>query len=557
MKVLIVGGVAGGASAATRLRRQREDAEIILFERGAEVSFANCGLPYYLGNVIPERDQLLVTTPEQLRRRFNLDVRTLSLVESIDRKQQTVTVRNVETQQVYQESYDRLILATGAAPVQPPIQGLDLKGVFRLRSMQDTDQIFAALPYANSAVVVGAGFIGLEMVENLRRRNLQVTLVELSDQLLPPLDREMTPRLEDVLRREQVDLRLGDSLESIEQTDQGLKIHLRSGHSGTTDLVLVGVGVRPENSLAVQAGLAVGSRGGVQVDDQMRTTDPNIYAVGDLIEVTDFVTSKATQIPLAGPANRQGRLAADSIAGKSVSFRGTQGTAIVGLFDLTAAATGASEKTLKAQQIPYDKVYIHPNQHAGYYPGASQLTLKLLFAPQSGKILGAQAVGKEGVDKRIDVLAMALFAGMTVFDLEEAELCYAPPFGSAKDPINMAGFVAANKIRGEHPQVTVDALPWDHFLLDVRSPAEFARGHLPGAVNIPLDDLRARLGELPTSKPILAYCQVGMRGYLATRILLQKGLKVTNLAGGYLTYQHFGCPQPVGCQESRSEAIHE
>ncbi|MBT9581834.1 FAD-dependent oxidoreductase [bacterium] len=544
MKVIIVGGVAGGASAATRLRRQMEDAEIIVIERGPDVSFANCGLPYYLGGVISQREQLLITTPEGLRSRFKLDVRTLSQVELIDRAQKNVQIRNLTNEQVYVESYDKLILATGAAPIRPPIAGLDLEGVFSLRSMQDSDRILQALAGANSAVVVGAGFIGLEMVENLRHRNLQVTLVELSDQLLPPMDREMTTPLQEVLKREQVTLHLGDSLETIERTDQGLKVHLKSGLTGTTDVVILGVGVRPENGLAMQAGLSVGPRGGVQVDEQMRTSDRDIYAVGDLVEVTDFVTSRATQIPLAGPANRQGRLAADSIAGLPVKFRGTQGTSVVAVFDMTAAATGASEKALNTHKIPYDKIYVHANQHAGYYPGANPLTLKLLFEPETGKVLGAQAIGRDGVDKRIDVLAMAIQAGLTVFDLEESELCYAPPYGSAKDPVNMAGFVAANKIRGQHPQVSPENIAWDHFLLDVRTSSEYARGHIVGAANIPLDELRSRLSDLPTDRPILAYCQVGMRGYLATRILLQKGFAATNLAGGFKSYTMFGSPQP-------------
>ena len=544
MKVIIVGGVAGGASAATRLRRQMEDAEIIVIERGPDVSFANCGLPYYLGGVISQREKLLITTPEGLRTRFKLDVRTLSQVESIDRTQKSVQIRNLASNQVYVESYDKLILATGAAPLRPPISGLDLEGVFSLRSMQDSDRIFQALAGANSAVVVGAGFIGLEMVENLRHRKLQVTLVELSAQLLPPMDREMTTPLEEVLKREQVTLHLGDSLDAIERTDQGLKVHLKSGLTGTTDIVILGVGVRPENGLAVQAGLSVGVRGGVQVDEQMRTSDPDIYAVGDLVEVSDFVTHQATQIPLAGPANRQGRLAADSIAGLPARFRGTQGTSVVAVFDTTAAATGASEKTLKAQKMAYDKIYIHANHHAGYYPGANVLALKLLFEPETGKVLGAQAVGKAGVDKRIDVLAMAIQAGLTVFDLEESELCYAPPYGSAKDPVNMAGFVAANKIRGQHPQVSPENIAWDHFLLDVRTSSEFARGHIVGAINVPLDELRSHLSDLPVDRPILAYCQGGLRGYLAARILLQKGFAVTNLAGGFESYKMFGCPQP-------------
>ena len=536
MKILIIGGVAGGASAATRLRRNLEDAEIIMVERGPEVSFANCGLPYYLGGVIEGRDQLLVTTPEKLRERFRLDVRTLTAAESIDREGKTVTLRDLKTQNVYQESYDYLIMATGAAPMRPPLPGIDLPGVFSLRSMQDTDRIFESLPKVKRAVVVGAGFIGLEMVENLRHRGIEVDLVELSAQVLPPFDREMTYPLEQALKANQVTLHLGDSLTSIEP---GLQVHLQSGKSWQADLVLLGIGVRPENTLAVQAGLEVGPRGGVVVNEQMLSSDPNIYAVGDLVQTIDAISHKPTQIPLAGPANRQGRIAADCIAGKTASYRGTQGTAVVGLFNQVAAATGASEKALRAQNVPFAKVYVHPNQHAGYYPGAKSLTLKLLFQPSDGKILGAQAVGQDGVDKRIDAIAVAIQGGLTVYDLEEMELCYAPPFGSAKDPVNMAGFVAANMLRGDHPQVSVEDLRPEMNLIDVRTHSEFAAGHIPGAQHIPLDNLRERLDEVSSDKEAIVYCQVGLRGYLATRILLQKGFKVRNLSGGYKTFVMF------------------
>lgn len=543
MKIIIVGGVAGGASAATRLRRNLEEAEILLIERGPEVSFANCGLPYYLGGVIEERDQLLVTTPEKLRERFALDVRTRHQVESIDRSARKVRLRNLESGELLEESYDRLILATGAAPIRPPMEGLELPGVFQLRSMQDTDRMFSHLPGVSRAVVVGAGFIGLEMVENLRHRGIQVDLVELSPQVLPPLDREMTQPIEAALRQHEVGLHLGDSLQAISAQGQQLQVQLRSSASWNCDMVVLGVGVRPENQLAVEAGLDVGPRGGVKVNERMQTCDPNIYAVGDLVEVVDYVTGLPTQIPLAGPANRQGRIAADAIAGKQVRYRGTQGTSIVAVFELTAAATGVSEKMLKQLGRAYDKVYVHPNQHAGYYPGASPMSLKVIFEPQSGRLLGAQAVGQDGVDKRIDVLAVAIQAGMSVYDLEEVELAYAPPYGSAKDPINMAGFVASNKLRGEHPQVQVEDLAQWPLRIDVRTPAEFARGHLPGARNLPLDELRQRLSEFPQDQPVVVYCQVGLRGYLATRILQQKGYPVHNLAGGYRAYQLHGQPE--------------
>ena len=534
MKIVIVGGVAGGASAATRLRRNLEDAEIILVERGPEVSFANCGLPYYLGKVIAERSQLLVTNPEALRRRFALDVRTLTQAERIDPDRREVHLRNLTTQEVVIESYDKLILATGAAPIRPALPGLELEGVFQLRNLQDTDKIHAFAQSAASAVVVGAGFIGLEMVENLRHRGLKVDLVELSDQVLPPLDREMTRPIEQILAQHQVGLHLGQCLEAIHP---GLEVSLKSGARWKTDMVLLGVGVRPENSLAVQAGLKVGARGGVWVNASMQTSQPDIYAVGDTVEVTDFVTGKPTQIPLAGPANRQGRLAADAIAGQKVAYRGTQGTSVVAVFELTAASTGASEKVLKSQGVEFQKVYVHPNDHAGYYPGAEPMTLKVLFSAPDGRLLGAQAVGRKGVDKRIDVLAVAIQAGMTVFDLEQMELCYAPPYGSAKDPVNMAGFVAANLLRGDHPQVGVEELDGSERIVDVRSPEEYNRGHIPGALNLPLDELRPRLAELSREQPLVVYCQVGLRGYLALRILLQRGYRVRNLAGGFKTYQ--------------------
>ncbi len=542
MKLLIVGGVAGGASAAARARRLSEDAEIILFERGPEVSFANCGLPYYIGGEITKRDKLLVTTPELLRARFNLDVRTRSLVEAIDRQAKRVRVRDLATDRVYEESYDKLILAPGAAPLRPPIAGLDLPGIYTLRNLQDVDRIKQRVDQGvRQAVVVGAGFIGLELVENLVKRNVATTVVELQNQVLPPLDQEMTTPLVETLVAHGVEVLLGDSAEAFEAAADGLSVRLKSGRQLPAQLVILGVGVRPENQLAVDAGLEVGPRGGIRVNEHLQTSDADIYAVGDAIEVQDFVLGGATQVPLAGPANRQGRIAADNVFGRAATYRGTQGTAIVGVFDRTAAMTGASEKVLQRNQRPYRKIYVHPGHHAGYYPGAESMTIKLLFDPDSGRILGAQAVGGAGVDKRIDVLAMAIQAGLTVFDLEEAELAYAPQYGSAKDPVNMAGFVAAGMLRGEHPQIDVGtllALPGDEqpLLLDVRTPQEFAAGAIPGSINISVDDLRARWGELPSNRKIAAYCQVGQRGYVATRMLQQLGLSVQNVSGGYKAY---------------------
>lgn len=543
MKLVIVGGVAGGASAAARARRLSEDAQIVLFERGPDVSFANCGLPYYLGGQIAERAKLLVVTPQRLRERFALDVRTRSSVESIDRAAKTVHVREIETGREYDEPYDKLILAPGAAPLRPPIPGLELPGVYTLRNLDDTDRIYAALGAGvRQAVVVGAGFIGLELVENLVHRGVATTLVELQDQVLPPLDKELTTPLAQALANHGVTLLLGDSAEAFEQSSDGLVVRLKSGRRLEAQLVVLGIGVRPENKLAVEAGLEVGPRGGIRVSDRLETSDPNIFAVGDAIEVRDFVLDGPTQVPLAGPANRQGRIAADNVFGRDSRYRGTQGTAIVGLFGRTAAMTGASEKALRRAGRPFRMVYVHPGHHAGYYPGAEGMTLKLLFAADDGRILGAQAVGGAGVDKRIDVLAVAIQAGLTVYDLEEMELAYAPQFGSAKDPVNMAGFVAAGLLRGDHPQIDLAEFlampPSDRpLLLDVRTPAEFAAGSVPGAINVPVDELRARLTELPTERPVVAYCQVGQRGYLATRILLQAGRDVRNLSGGYRTYE--------------------
>lgn len=543
MKLIIVGGVAGGASAAARARRLSEDAEIILVERGPDVSFANCGLPYYIGETITDRNKLLVTTPERLHVRFNLDVRVRSSVESIDRSGKTVRIRDLATGREYDESYDKLILAPGAAPLRPPITGIDLPGIFTLRNLQDMDRIKAAIDNGvKQAVVVGAGFIGLELVENLVGLGVSTTVVELQDQVLPPFDKEMTAPLKESLADAGVSLLLGEAADEFEQTDDGLVVRLKSGRELPAQLVALGIGVRPENKLAVDAGLEVGPRGGIRVNDQLQTNDPDIYAVGDAIEVTDFISGEPTQIPLAGPANRQGRIAADNTFGRSSTYRGTQGTAILGMFGRTAAMTGASEKVLQRSQRPYRMIYVHPTDHAGYYPGAEPMTLKLLFDPESGKILGAQGVGGAGVDKRIDVLSVAIQAGMTAFDLEEMELAYSPQFGSAKDPVNMAGFVAAGMLRGDHPQIDVGSLlamapAVRPFLLDVRTTEEFSAGHIPDAVNIPVDALRARIDELPRDRDIAAYCKVGQRGYIATRILQQAGLSVMNVSGGYTTYK--------------------
>lgn len=544
MKLVIIGGVAGGASAATRARRLSEDAEIVVFERGPDVSFANCGLPYYIGGEIDDRDHLLVASPALLTGRFRLDIRTRTEVVAIDRAARVVRVRRLADGVEYEESYDRVILATGAAPLRPPIPGIDLPGIETLRNLQDVDRIKAAVDRGvAAAVVVGAGFIGLEVAENLVRRGVDTTVVELQDQILPPLDREMTAPLVGQLAEHGVALRLGQSAEAFEPAASGLRVRLKSGEALEAQLVILGIGVRPENKLAVDAGLKVGARGGIAVDEHMRTSDPEIYAVGDAVEVTGYVTGAPTQIPLAGPANRQGRIAADHIFGRRSHYRGSQGTAIVRVFGRTAALTGETEKTLRRAGISFGKVYVHPNQHAGYYPGARPMTIKLLFEPVNGKLLGAQVVGEDGVDTRINVLATALQARMTVFDLAEAELAYSPQYGSAKDAINMAGFVASGVVLGDYPQAFAEDLPGvddPTVRLDVRTPHEYEEGHLPGALHIPLDELRDRLGELPRDRPIVAYCQAGQRGYMATLLLRAAGLDAANLAGGYRTYRMFG-----------------
>ena len=540
-KIVIVGGVAGGASAAARLRRLSEDAKIVLIERGPYISFANCGLPYHIGGAIADRSRLLVQTPEAMRKRFAIDVRTQSEVVRIDRDKKEVQIKNLAEGTEYTESYDNLILSPGAEPFLPPIAGIRSPGVFTLRNIPDTDAIIAHIKEAKveNALVIGGGYIGLEMAEALVERGLSVTLVELEPQVMITIDPEMAAPLADELRLHGVNLMLNASVSAIAPDNRTLNVQLSTGQTVRTQMVIASVGVRPESSLAKAAGLTLGPRGGIAVNPHMQTSDPAIYAVGDAIEVTDLVIGNTAVIPLAGPATRQGRIAADHICGRDSAYRHTQGTAICKVFNLAAASTGANEKLLKRNNIAYEKVYVHPASHAGYYPGAMQMSLKLLFAPDTGKILGAQAVGADGVDKRIDILATALRAGLTVQDLQHLELCYAPPYGSAKDPVNYAGFVAASVLNGDMPIChTADVLnpTPNQFLLDVRTPAEVQNGTIPGAVNIPLDELRSRLAELPTNKEILAFCQVGLRGYLACRILMQKGFTCRNLTGGYKTY---------------------
>jgi NADPH-dependent 2,4-dienoyl-CoA reductase/sulfur reductase-like enzyme/rhodanese-related sulfurtransferase len=536
MKTVIIGGVAGGASCAARLRRLDESAEIVMLERGPHVSFANCGLPYHVGGVIPETRDLLIADAELFRSRFAIDARTRHEALAIDRERRVVTVRDLEAGRDYEESYDSLVLATGAAPIRPPLPGIDLPGVFTVRSVPDAVAMRAWIDGRNArrAVVVGGGFIGLEMAENLVHRGLAVTIVERLPQLMPPLDAEMARLLESPLRAKGVTLALGDGVAGFEAIDGGLRVRTDSGVGHEADLVILAIGVRPETRLAREAGLEIGARGGVRVDARMQTSDPHIRAVGDAVEVRDFVTGDETLIPLAGPANRQGRIAADNIAGRVSEFRGVQGTAICGLFDTVVASVGASERTLRRAGVAdFEKIYLHPGSHAGYYPGAERMTLKLLFSRTDGRVLGAQAMGGAGVDKRIDVLSMLIQKGGTVYDLEEAELAYAPQFGGAKDALNFAGMIAADVLRGDMPIFHVSELGEVDVLLDVREPSEFAAGHLPGAVNIPLGALRSRLGELPRDAELGVYCGVGQRGYYATRALAQHGFRARNLSGGY------------------------
>lgn len=543
-RILIIGGNAGGASCAARARRLSETAEIIVFEQGSFVSFANCGLPYYIGDVITDEKKLLVANVDLFRDRFNIDVRLENEVMAIDREAMQITVKNRQTGVVYQESYDALVLAIGAAPIIPPLAGIDLTGIFVVRTIPDSRQIRAWIDdhHVKRAVIVGGGFIGLEMAENLVNRGIEVTLIESQSQVMSPLDPEMVVAVQEKMRSHHVNLVLGDSVSKFERNDDGLSVTTKSGVIHATDIVILGIGVRPETALAKAAGLEIGDRGGIRVNEQMQTSDRHIWAVGDAIEVKDFVTGEWTLIPLAGPANRQGRIAADVICEARPSiFRGVQGTSVCGAFGLTIASTGVNEKTLKRLGWEYEKVYLHPIHHAGYYPDAKPIDLKLLFSKEDGRIFGAQAVGEEGVEKRIDAIAIAMQMGATVFDLEEAELCYAPQYGSAKDPVNMAGMIAANALRDGATLVHWDQLSNlnDRLLLDVRNVDEFEAGNVQGAVNIPLPQLRDRLHELNPEQEIWVYCQVGQRGYYATQILRLNGFKAYNLSGGFKTSQAF------------------
>ncbi len=541
MKVVIVGGVAGGASAAARLRRLDEKAQIILFERGEYISFANCGLPYYIGGEIKKKSALTLQTPESFRTRFGIDVRVNSEVTDVRPAEKTVAVRTKEGEE-YTETYDKLILSPGAAPIVPPLPGVQNPRVFTLRNIPDTERIRAYVEeeFPDSAVVVGGGYIGVEMAENLKKSGVETTIVELSDHLIAPLDFDMACEVHQYARSQGLNLVLNNGVTAIEEKGGRLAVKLNQGEL-ETDMVILSVGVRPDTALAEKAGLSRNQRGAIVVDSRMRTSDENIYAVGDAVEITDFVTKQKGYVPLAGPANRQGRIAADNVCGIPSQYKDTQGSSVLKLFDMTVAVTGVNERAAKAAGLDYDKMYTYNQSHASYYPGAHGISMKVLYEKKTGRLLGAQLVGCDGVDKRCDVLATAIRAGMTAFDLTELELCYAPPFGSAKDPVNYAGFAIENVLTGKVKTFhwhDVAALPRDGSvtLLDVRTPTERAGGAIEGFQGIPLDELRQRVGELDPGKPVYIHCHSGLRSYLACRILTGLGFDCWNLTGGYRFY---------------------
>lgn len=543
MNYLIIGGVAGGATVATRLRRMDEKANIILFERGKYVSYANCGLPYYIGDTINNREKLFVQTAKGFTDRFRIDIRTEQKVTAIRPDKKEVEIKNLSTGETYTETYDKLVLSPGAEPLRPGIEGIGSKKIFTLRNVPDTDTIknYVNTENPKRAIVVGGGFIGLEMAENLYDLGIQVDVVEMANQVMAPLDFSMAAIVHRQLTDKGVGLHLEDGVSRFEEKDGGVTVHLRSGKQIATDMVLLSIGVRPETKLAKDAGLAIGERGGIAVNDYMQTSDADIYALGDAVEVRHLVTGQPALIPLAGPANKQGRIVADNIVfGNKEKYPGSIGTSIAKVFDLTVAAAGANAKLLQQNNIPYISSYTHGASHAGYYPGAVPLSIKILFAPENGKLLGAQIVGFNGVDKRIEMLAQVIQRGGTVHDLAELEHAYAPPYSSAKDPVNMAGFVAENILNKKSRIIQwreLAELPADTIRIDVRTHDEYKLGTIPGFINIPVDELREHLDELPKEKPIVVTCAVGLRGYLAYRILVQNGFKhVRNLSGGYKTW---------------------
>lgn len=543
MKVVIIGGVAGGATAAARIRRLDEQAEIVVLERSGFVSYANCGLPYYIGGVIQDREELTLQTPESFWDRFRIDVRVGHEVTAIDPAAKTVTGKNLATGETFAESYDKLLLSPGAKPLKPPLPGLDSPSLFTLRTVEDTLAIraFVEEHKPRRAVMAGGGFISLEVAENLAELGVEVTVVQRLPHLMPPLDYDMASFLHNHMRAKGVRVLLDTAVSGFSQQGQTITTLVEGGDPIPADLAILAIGVAPESTLAKEAGLALGQRGGIAVNDRMETSHPDIYAVGDAVEITHLVTGEKTRIALAGPANKQGRVAADNICGGDSRYPGAQGSSVLKLFDLTVAATGLNEGTAQAAGLDYETVILSPLSHAGYYPGGAVMTMKVLYEKGSLRLLGAQIVGGDGVDKRLDVLATAMQAGLTVTALKELDLAYAPPFSSAKDPVNMAGFMAENLEAGLVKQFTwqqVDSLPRDGSvnLVDVRTPEEYADGHAPGFVNIPVDQLRQRLGEIDPSKPVYLICQSALRSYLACRVLEQRGYTASHLAGGYRLY---------------------
>ncbi|ERP31322.1 FAD-dependent oxidoreductase [Chitinivibrio alkaliphilus] len=542
-KIVVVGGVAGGASFAARMRRLDETAEIILFEKGEYISFANCGLPYHIGETIPERDALIVQTPESFSARFGVDIRTGSTVLGVNPEKKEIQISRPDGE--YTESYEYLLLSPGASPIRPPLPGIDLDGIHTLRTIPDMDAIKAQVDEQNvqNAVVIGGGFIGLETAENLRHRGVSVSLVELRDQVFVPADQELAHVLHEHLRLHGIKLFLEDGAQEFREDGDALSVVLQSGTTLQADMVILAIGVKPDTAFLEDSGIERSKTGAVVVTKTMQTNYDNIFAVGDAVEVREFISKKAVSIPLAGPANRQGRIAADCIAGIKSTYKDTQGTSVCKIFDLTAAVTGVNEKNARAWGIPFTKIYTHSANHASYYPGAYQMSVKTLFDPATGKIIGAQIVGKEGVDKRIDVFSVAIRHGLTVDDLAELELAYAPPYGSAKDPVNMAGFVAQNYRAGlsdlMYAEEVHHAVNQGSILLDVRTLEEYELGSIDGALHVPLDELRTRRHELDSTRPIIVFCQVGLRGHVASRILSQAGFSVKNLSGGYKTYQWY------------------
>lgn len=543
-KILIVGGVAGGATAAARIRRLDETAEVIIFERSGFVSYANCGLPYYIGGVISDKEELTLQTPEMFRERFQIDVRVHHEVTAIHPERKTVTVKNLETGETFEESYDKLLLSPGARPVQPNLPGAGLENLFTLRTVEDTLRIrdYVVKNKPKSAVLAGGGYIGLEVAENLRELGMDVTIVQRPNQLLNPLDYEMACFVHAKMREKGIRLMLGHSVEGFEKAGDQVNVLIKGEQPIKTDMVLLAIGVAPDTHLAKEAGLTLGIKNSIVVNDRMETSAPDIYAVGDAVEVRHFVTGSKALISLAGPANKQGRIAADNICGGNSVYQGSQGSSVIKIFDMTVATTGINERTAKDAGIGCDKVYLSPSNHASYYPGGTMMTMKVLFEKNTYKLLGAQIVGYEGADKRIDVIATAMHAGMTALQLKDLDLAYAPPYSSAKDPVNMAGFMIENIAEGRLKQFfwdEVGALPDDGsvFLLDARTREEYTAGHINGFVNIPLDELRDRLSELPQNVPLYVLCQSGLRSYLACRILSQNGWDCHNFSGGYRLYE--------------------